>query len=272
MLIFDITTYDTAIRFLTKFTNLSKYKVLKYIKNNSNDYNASCFIEELNVQLEELSLEDIDVAILHVTTNGDNNQSIKKYGLLNLQQSLTMNTPLKKFLKERNIIFDIYNHTMLIKDKTVDITYSNEYLSHNSLEERINNISYKIYKDYQINGFFCSPNPLAYGGGVSRRPEILSNINQLFKNAPFETDWKEQSKSYIIKFRVPLDELIYFSFYDSNAAYMEDIFDKQEIKHELINKALKVIWNYYYMNQLPEIYAYLKPEVFVPYRNILSIT
>lgn len=272
-IIFDLSTYETTIEFLSSLIGVKEKEIINFMKLNTADYNTKHFIEKFNINLESLQLQDVEAVILHVTTNNDKNNSIKKYGLLNLQQCLTMDTPLKNYLKRKRILFDISNHIMLVNNKSIDIFFcEDEYLPHGSNKEKIHSVYNKIYKDHQITGFFCSPDPLAYLGGVSRRPEILGDINNILENELLEIEWEDNTKHYIIKFRVTLDKLQYFNFYKSKDYYIEDMLDKKKIKYELIDMALRVVWNYYYHKTLPEIYAYLKPEVIVPYENIVSIT
>lgn len=43
---------------------------------------------------------------MHVTTNNDTCSFIRKFGLLDLQQALTIETPLHMYLKEHGILID----------------------------------------------------------------------------------------------------------------------------------------------------------------------
>lgn len=270
-MLYDITHYEGAINFLKEFTQKTQDEIEGYLEKSHEDYNIYSFLEELKIDVNELCIKDLNVAILHVTTNSDENISIKRYGIVNLQQSLTLNTPLKRFLESGKIGFDITNHIMWCRDEAIDITYSNRCLSIDGYDDKLNRIAHKIYEDYQINGFFYSKDALNYGGGIARRPEIIYNIKEFIGRSNIEEAWQEKAKTYLIKFIVPVDQLMWWSVYESKDEYIEDRSCKEQLKYQLINKALGVIWNIYYDSYPSDYYAYLKPEVIVPYENIIEI-
>lgn len=275
-LIFDITNSESAFEFLKGFLHIDPERIMKFITSNPKDYYVSDFIEVNNINLKDLSINDVEMVVVHVTTNNDDCESIKKYGLLNLQQALTMNTPLKKHLKKNGIEFDIYNNIISLNSEFRELKYDTETDEEDMAEDRkrMNEVARKIYFDHQINGYFCVKNFRDYGGNVHERPEIINDIANLFRKGgqKFEDEWKINSREYLIKFKASIEYFIWYNFYSKKCYYEDDFESKEEIKHWLIDKALSVIWSYYYYGAVPtEITAYLKPEVYIPYCNIISI-
>lgn len=302
-LIFDITTKENAYKFLYQFLNIDKETIDCFIKRNPIDYNISKFIGEIESitenKIKDKSVKDINLVVLHMTTNPDNCEAIKQYGLLNLQQSLTLDTPLKKYLSKFGIEFDIFNKIMFIGTKEFIIKDNDELLIKResalvkiNIEKYINedkykNLNRKIYEDHQINGFFYIDDFKNYGGNVHSRPEILCNISKVFKgeneNQNIESDWvsNENNKSYIIKFKAPISYFEYHNFYNkyenyesyrNKEEYELDYKDKDSIKYWMIEKAFEVVHsNFFEQSSNKEIFACMKKEVHIPYSNIIEI-
>lgn len=95
---FNITTHEKAKEFLSTFLNIASEKIDDYIFYNAKDYDIDNFLETYNIDLQKIHIGNIQLIAQHVTTNDDKCGSLEKYGLLNLQQSLTMETTLKKYL------------------------------------------------------------------------------------------------------------------------------------------------------------------------------
>ncbi|QGH20224.1 hypothetical protein [Clostridium butyricum] len=270
--IFDITNFETALSFLCNYLAINEEQVINFITSNSKDYDIEEFIDEFSINIDSLDIDNVKAVVIHTTTNNDECNTIKKYGLLNLQQAVTVNTPLKLYLKRWKIVFDIENKTMWLNDKLFDITYNNRNNPyHADYDEALQDIARKLYFDFQINGFFCTEDVREYGGRVHERPEFLNNLSEKFKHKPIEDKWKENSKCYLIKFSSMLDYFTHFTFYKDKDEYLEDFNTKVILKRWLINKALYVIWNNLHFGGNPEIIAYMKPEVIIPYSDILEI-
>lgn len=271
-LLFDITSYEQSLKFLTDYLTVEPKRVIAYVEeSNKDDYDVDDFIETFKISLDELEIENIDAAVFHVTSNNDNCNSIKMTGLLNLQQALTMNTPLKKYLRNFRIEFDVSNKIMWVKGKQFDITYNSSSWPSNEREERLENVARKVYFDHQINGFFCIQDFRGYGGEVHKRPEILFNLQELFQANILVERWENSCKPYVVKYRAPLDYFTYYTFYDEKYEYEDDYKEKAKLKTWLINKALYVIWDWLHYNEIPEFYAYMKPEISIPFSDILEI-
>ncbi|MCB8817373.1 hypothetical protein [Desulfosporosinus shakirovi] len=269
---FDITSQEKAKGFLSNFLNIGIDNIENYISNNAVEYDAEDFIDKNDIKLEKVQIRNLQLIVQHISTSHDECQSLRKFGLLNLQQSLTMETILKEYLASFGIFFDISNKWMACKGEKIDITYKSDDigLPGGSQKHRICRVAHKIYYDYQINGFFSMANKTSYGGRVHERPEFLHNLKELFKANIIEDNWMKRVNPYLITFKASLDSFAWFSFYNNKREYEEDYFEKEEIKKWLIKKALYVIWKDFRYSR-PEIIAYMKPEVIIPPSDFLSI-
>lgn len=270
---FDITSQEKAKGFLSNFLNIGTDNIENYISNNAQDYDVEDFIDKNDIKLEKVQLHNLQLIVQHISTSVDECKSLRKFGLLNLQQSLTMETSLKEYLTDFGIFFDISNKWMACQGKKFDITYVSDdiRLPGGSQKHRICRVAHKIYYDYQINGFFSMENKTSYGGRVHERPEFLHNLKELFKANIIEDNWMKRANPYLITFKASLDSFAWFSFYNDEIQYEEDYFEKKEIKKWLINKAFYVIWKDFHYNSSPEIISYMKPEVIIPPSDFLSI-
>lgn len=200
-------------------------------------------------------------------------QTIKESGLVNLQHVLTMDTPLRRYLKRYSIQFDIYNNLMCIKDTFHEIKYDSSFYETETSKGKLNSVARKIYFDHQINGFFCVRDLKGYGGYVHLRPEIIYDLAKLgSKPYEFEHGWTVKAKPYSIKFNAPLEYFTYYSFYRDIDEFKDDYTEKIELKRWLVKNALLVVQEYYHFEKYPdEILAYLKPEVSIPVNLITDI-
>ncbi|GKU76617.1 hypothetical protein [Paenibacillus sp. L3-i20] len=268
-LLFNITSFEGSLHFLKDYLEIDPKSVIEYVKSDDNDVDIDDFIDKFKISLDKLEHENIEAVALHVTSNDDDCKSIKSTGLLNLQQALTMNTPIKKYLREFQIEFDVSNKILWVKGNQLDITYNSSWS--NDKDERLDSVARKVYFDHQINGFFSIQDAKDYDGRVHERPEILHNLKELFKAGVLEDRWKQTCKPYVIKYKAPLDYFTYYSFYSEKYEYEEDYEEKRALKVWLINNALYVVWNMVHKRMMPEIFAYMKPEVSIIPEKILEI-
>lgn len=272
-MIFDITSQSTSIEFLCRFLEIDSEEINTFIENTNDYICVDSFLDYIGRSLENRDISDTQLSVTHITTNDDECQTIKDIGLVNLQQALTMDTPLRRYLKRYNIQFDIYNNLMCVNDNFHEIRYDSSFFETETRIGKLNSVARKIYFDHQINGFFCVKDVKGYGGYVHLRPEIIYDIAQLGNNPyDFERMWIQNNKPYLIKFNAPIEYFTYYSFYGDMDEFKEDYTDKMELKKWLVKNALLVNWEYYNFGECPhEIMAYLKPEVSIPFKLIADI-
>ncbi|MDD4761177.1 MAG: hypothetical protein PHU66_10270 [Bacteroidaceae bacterium] len=272
-MIFDLTSEQTSKNFLCEFLNITSEAIDQYIFQCEKDVCLDDFLQCVDRSIENKDINDIKLAALHITTNDDECQTIRDIGLVNLQQALTMDTPLRRYLKKYDIHFDIINNLMFVKDRFYEIEYDSSFFETETKTGKLNSIARKIYFDYQINGFFSIREPKGYGGYVHLRPEIIYDLARLSnKPTEFERKWIEIVKPYLIKFHAPIEYFTYYSFYDTIEEFKDDYITKTLLKRWLVRNSLWAVWEYSCNNKPPyEIMAYLKPEVCIPSKLITEI-
>ena len=159
-LLYDMTDAENAIESLSKFLNIGKIELFSFISIRADqdiiDYNKTYeeLILEFDIDINELSIDNIEIKSIHVTTGDDNGYSIREKGLLNLQQSLKQNTPLRKFLLRRDIRIDVESNLIYFKDnKLVIVNDTSDYKGNK------NYVYKKLYKIMELTDLFIIMNP-----------------------------------------------------------------------------------------------------------------
>ncbi|KGR89842.1 MULTISPECIES: hypothetical protein [Bacillales] len=267
-IIYDMTTLQDTIGSMSKLLGVDERQITKYCVSHKDDYDVEGFFSLLG--LSEYSLLDFEIYItsLHVTTDKDNCSSVKKYGLLNLQQALIKDTPLRAYLEGFGVFIEIDKKQIKYHDKVFDI--SKEY---NGINKPVDWIIYKLYRDFQLNSFFYSDNVLKYGGGIRRRPEFLYNLADFLGEPNIEYDWIKGTNCYVIKYKTAISQLADWTF-DIDKDKI-DYLDETEINiHKIkwfLNQSLRRINNEIFYNSIDDCYSYLKNDVFVPVSDILRV-
>jgi hypothetical protein len=273
-LIFDISTPDSAFKFIQDFFQISGSEFIhKYIIESKSNFDM---LWERNFNyIEAIDITDLKYKVLHVTSNWDDCSEIKTKGLYNLQRVLSEQTTLSKLLSEHGVQFDIKNKVLYYYGKEFDIDYD-KYRGKYGLtqkEEYLEEVARKIYFDPQINGFFAVDNVYGYGTNIHRRPEFLMNLVNLFPHLKeVEKLWCEKSKGYIVSFIADFNQFAWFSFYDNEDEYYEDKDSRLKLKEWIISKAVRRSFDH--GNTGTEIYAYMKidtiiqPDQIVEYQEL----
>lgn len=265
---YDITTYEASRKSLSQLTNQSERQIEEYIMLNSQDYSAHQYLEEFHIDESMLLVKDIWLTSLHVTTNNDKCSSLQKYGLLNLQHAISLDTPFYQYLRQFDINFDLLNRTFSHKGKTYDISKEMNGFSTDDKERDLEFIVYKLFNDYQINGFFSYDNALTYGGYVNRRPEFLYNLAEFLNIPNLLYDWERNNKCYVIKFVAPISDYADWTFMNkSDLKYLDQ--HEIEIKKRkwLINETLSNMYDGIFYQTVKDSYSYLRNDVTIPYSN-----
>lgn len=272
-MIFDITSHKTSKKFLVEFLDIDIRQINEFIEMTTDFIYVDEFLEYIDVNLEEKNIDDLLLTVLHLTSNDDACETIKEAGLLNLKHALTMDTTLSRYLRTYNISFDISNNLMCINDKFHELNHDALLWEVESQKGKLNDIARKIYSYNQINGYFSVRDLKRDCEDIHLRPEIINAMSKLAKNSvEFENKWIAASKSYLVKFALPLDHFAYNSFYETIDTFKLDYSNRLELKKYLVDKAITVIWNYYYYGECSsKIEACLKPEVSVSAKYINEI-
>ncbi|WP_226619760.1 hypothetical protein [Cytobacillus firmus] len=273
--LYDLTSVHSAIDSLGEYLNLSERQIGKYITDNKNTYNVAELQDYYLIDDDVFLESDISLVTLHVTTNNDECGAIKKYGLLNLQQTIMNDTPLGNYLKDQGVLFDIENKQVKYKDKLYSINKEHAGIKDSNKDF----VPYKIYDDYQVNSFISYDNVLEYG--VQNMPEFLHNLSDFLGSKDIGFNWwhQESKKCYVVKFKTALSNCANDTFYsgDDGALTSNDFeyLDGEELellkRKWLVYQSLSIISNSIFSDITKEIFCQLNFDVTVPYSDIMKI-
>lgn len=268
---YDISSCEAAILTLSSMLNIDTLEIKNCCAVNDDIIdNWENIFEISDVFFKEISFVGSCAIGQHITTSNENCHSIKKYGLINTQETLKNNTVIKQFLEnEIGLIFDIDKKSFKYKGINYDIDY---YKLRNSINEDgkppVYSLSRKIYAEthYPVNFFFYN-NDLKSYSCIYKMPEVFSDIlkfillidsNKLEKTNIFEK-WIEEAIPYLITFRVDFREINIEDLIDSH-------YDEITVKKELISNAFNVV-----LDNRDRISASLKNFAKIEIDNIINI-
>jgi hypothetical protein len=273
-ILYDLTSFNGAIDSLGEYLDLTERQIGKYISEHKTSYSTVGLLDYYNIDYDKLFESDLKLVALHVTTNKDECQSIKKFGLVNLQQAILLDTPLGQYLKNEGVYIDIDNKEIHFKDRVYYI--DKKYKGIRDSDKDF--VPYKLYEDYQVNSFLSYENVLEYG--VQNMPEFLHNLSRLLNSNDIGFNWmKQKNNCYIVKFITPFSNCANDTFFtgDDSALNKNDFkyFDNDELelmkRKWLIYQSLSVITNSLFSNIVRELYCPLRFEVTVPFCVISKI-
>lgn len=265
---YDLTNMDASLYWLCDVLHMKPEELIEtYVIECHHDFET--FYEKYYDVIKMIDVDDIEIVAFQVTTSNDGCAEIKKYGLRNLQWVLSNDTHLREFLEDNNIIFDIENKMMQVGEIQYQVNYekNRDLDALSKLEEQLDKISHKLFYDYQINAFLFCKDIYKYST-VHEMPEFLytlSSLNDITKE--IIPKWKIMTKPYVIKYKSKIKELAYFTFYQNESDYYEDLRENwKALRKILVSKAIDSTFG----NLVSEICIYMKPNVIVHARNILE--
>lgn len=262
--IYDLTSYEKARESLSKLVGISEIDIEIFVHKNAYDYDclSEKFIEQFNIDMESFDISNMHLKIMQVTTNGDNCESIKRYGVLNTQEAIKEDTYLARYLKSKGIRINF-------EEESINFN-GNTYYRSSEINREVKLCCTKLFSKghYPINAFIYSDSPQNYGGGVKERPELIGNLAEVF-GTNIEEDWIKNTKCFIVVFKVLLDDFHYSTF--TNYEYEDEEDKNNVVKRWLIKNSLNLIHNFKLLGSgHRDIYAFLKPEHKVEPQNILG--
>jgi hypothetical protein len=213
MMIYDITNQEKALTTLAKMTKLSESRVQQFINEHvvienirfdATKLTVENFLSEFMIDEETLDIKELDVYVIHYTSNYDDCQSINESGLRDLKYTLSNNTPLKNFLEDNGICFNIDSGVMYIRKEPFDIKYDQ---SNTKTFNELSGIARKVYSDNSTSCFLFTESVETYGSEIHLNPEILHDLNKLRPNLDLINKWRRISKSYEVAFISSIDNL-----------------------------------------------------------------
>lgn len=253
---YDISTIENCYKTMEEMTGFryweDMFKIYAYRYIDEPDLMKSEIMESKHIHIKDIDLESIYFVLLHVTTSANGCKNIKKEGLHDLVWSCTHDTELKQFLDNQHIRIDIENQKIDINGTLHEIP--------NNLKIS-GGVGYKLFGDSEICGCFQIDKDFPYGGNVHQRPEILHNINKLVKGIDLEYIWYETHVPYIVKFKVPYNNIDIFLSMSHNER-------KSEILEKLFGCAFATV---FYNRFSCDNIGILKNSKYIPANDIISI-
>lgn len=272
-MIFDIRIPDDAYNFVLSFLGISGEEFVMQYR-----VDCQCDISEfIELHYEEIKGKDISglkIMAFHVLGSLDDCEEIRKHGLINLQETLSQDTILRRLLHKANLQFDIEKRKLFHGTKEYDIDYDkyrNEYFLGPD-EKKLRNIGHRIYYDYCVNGFLLNDDVENYGTDIHKRPEFFNRLTDMFPEAKkVEQFWKSKAVSYRVDFYATIDQIHTFNYgveYDKISEYDLQFLDiDMEIKKWMLSLACSRAFDECDMTCL-----YIKDEVSIPPSQIVSIS
>ncbi|TBX38910.1 hypothetical protein [Bacillus thuringiensis] len=256
--LYDITTYD--LKGLCTHFDIEELDILDFFNATALkgiQSNAESFLKYFKIDSARVLEKEIYLTSLHVTTVNDQLDSIKKFGLVNLQQAVTLETPLQKYLLNKGVSIDIKRKVIVYNGKIIDIGKR-----FTSVHDNLDWVIFKLFKDYPITSFFTTDDATKYPGKVHERPEFLKNLSKLLDAPDINDDWKEKNYCYVLKFQSHLSNFDCMSFGSVKS-------DDQELEKRIwiIDKVLE---NQRYGYE-ETCFSHLKGHVSIPFQDIKTI-
>lgn len=122
----DITAAFDALKSLEDWHNVKGEDILKFVSKQKYNYRVQDFTEHFCVEDAVIMRGDLNLVSLHVTTNNDRCEKIKKYGLMNLQDTINSDTPLGNYLRDQGIKIDLAKKIIEYKGELFSIEEKDE--------------------------------------------------------------------------------------------------------------------------------------------------
>ncbi len=269
MLNFDLSTPQSAKQFLCDFFGISKSEYVQ-------ELGIKCQFDIVKIwerntnRIEAVRLDDIRVYGFHVVGALDGCKEIKTSGLMNLQRVLSSDTELNRMLNKYGVYISVDKHLLCYNDKEYELYYTSGIYSTapESLEKSLNKVAYRLYVDYNINGFIVNDNVKRYGTDIHKRPEFILTLCNLFRDLNALTiEWENISKSYNVNFYAKMNQINCRSTFGCNSEY-EELFDEEIdiLKQDLVRLAISRARDEY----MGEHYIYIKDYADIPADQIIS--
>ena len=174
---------------------------------------------------------DTLLSVRHLTTFDDEGQSLKKFGLLNLRGALTQATPLRQFLADNGLTFDLDARLIRLNGKEIPLFECLENCASClndkavcRLYDRANKTAFarlypRLFDDAgepAVYLFYPADADEAALPGA-RCPQVLTLLDEMLESLGtplgLETQWVERYKGkyHVVEFAVPVNKLLRIS-------------------------------------------------------------
>jgi hypothetical protein len=289
-------------------TELSEFLVRHYKSwKQENLYEQICidFIKIFSFPLAKIDTSNVLITAKHITTFDDKGRSLKKWGLINLRNALEKDTPLKRFFKQNNIVFDFPNEKLYSESDEIRLFLCNsdciqclfrkpgcKELSE-EYKQAVNNIYIRIFcHKAELEVFLCGKESELekYGTRIVEHPEIvwrLDNLlNALHHPLKLNEKWAKKQKEhyYILEFDTNINDFAERRFLGC-LNQPESYYDLEEffllsgytISHFIDNKITNFFYHnlFFIWNSLGVLfdgsgqkYGEISSDKFIPYETL----
>lgn len=199
---YDIHTDEAALETLQQMTGITtvQWETNLYRERNYQflDDFVEAMIQEFGTKSLPKSYRDMDFVFFHITTSADQCASIRRNGILDLQEAyLCEDSELRKYLDNHGVFINLNEETLTYDGRVFDIHYGERPRYYQSFENRCWSVARKFYYDYTVCGFLSAWSRNPYGGMVHKRPEVLSDIDELL-GTRLSQEWERTHTTYKI--------------------------------------------------------------------------
>lgn len=121
-MVIDMWDIDKLRKSFCKFYSIDGRKLRKILKNCDDKYDQLLeFLKITGIKLDSVDTSNVELRCKHITTINDDFESLKKFGLMDLNRTLTEDTSLRNFLAEYEIFIDVEEHKFTYKNNIVEI-------------------------------------------------------------------------------------------------------------------------------------------------------
>lgn len=281
IIIFDGSNIESIKESLAKVLRINEDKLIKniifyYWRNvkKFDDINSIYydFCEFIGLDGDEEWLIFDYIYIFHIISTIDNLETINKFGLIDLRETLCKQTALSNYLRNQGISFDLKNGiNIIIDEKSYDLGKYNsdevisdkEYWKAYYAEYLFNRLNF----DYNLNGFLFMEN--AYNDSnykdLKNKSEFFDRLGNYVENKDIYLNWKENSDSYILKCKIDCGQVTL-----GNGLTWPT---KHEVAKRIIEISIRSIIDFEIRADevLPITYILVKDGVKIPIDNIEAI-
>jgi hypothetical protein len=297
-IVFNFFNENSILDAFQDYFGFSKRSVGLYLdKRKWDDFTYIDFIKEFNIPTDRLDTSYVFITAQHITALIDGGRkSLRKYGLLNLKDSLEKETALKRFLANHDIAFDISQKKLVVNGVELELFQCDDICTMcendrntcrtlpQKCREAINLLYIRLYCHRSEIEVFIGRNHEKYSS-VNRYPEIISRIDELLLSLQLPTlgyDWEnlKQNQYYVLEFDVNINQFEWInkkpdSYYDleeclnflgyNEGHYLNDAIPKSVYSNYfLIKNSIIAFFN----KEFAEEFGAILPDTTIPYKDL----
>lgn len=202
-IVFDFSNKNITLESMSEYFGIEKEEIELYL--NNPNCNFIDFARHFNINLIELNTSNVFIRNTIITTLDNDYEDLKRYGLVDLQKVLTLETNLKKYLESKNISFDIDNKYIIVDNE--------KYVLLDIPSDKTYDLYLKIHERNGEREGFISGTDYEYPT-VKYCPEILTNIDTFVnklgkKDKKLVEGWMKihREKYYVLEFDVNIENI-----------------------------------------------------------------